>query len=104
VSKPLFVYVVAAARKIWGWSPAVQALRKTPRICAACGAKEKAKPTRVEKFHKDHIDPVGKAPRTWDGWDAYYKRMFVPVERLQWLCQPCHKKKTAKERKEGKYA
>ncbi len=102
MARPLFVYLVAAARRIWGWSPAVAALRKTPRICAECGARERTKPTRLEKFHKDHVEPVGKAPRGWEGWDEYYRRMFETP--LQWLCQPDHKKKTARERKEGKYA
>lgn len=103
MAKPLFIYLVAAARRIWGWSPAVQELRKRPRICAICRDKEKIKPTRLEKFHKDHIDPVGKAPRSWDGWDEYYKRMFVSVDKLQWLCQIHHKEKTKRERAEGKY-
>lgn len=97
MAKPLFVYLVAAARRIWGWSPAVQALRKTPQVCAICGAVGKKKPNPREGFHKDHKDPVGKAPRDWNGWDGYYKRMFVGIDELQWLCQPCHKNKTKLE-------
>jgi|SRR6185436_5278322 len=100
MAKPLFVYLVAAARRIWGWSPAVQALRKTPRICALCGAKEKKKPARSDKFHKDHKNPIGKAPRDWQGWDEYYKKMFVGIDQLQWLCQPCHKTKTLLENRQ----
>lgn len=103
MAKPLFVYLVAAARRIWGWSPAVAALRKTPQICALCGTVGKKTDKRNKRFHKDHINPVGKAPRDWNGWDEYYKRMFVGIDQLQWLCQPCHKEKTKKERKEGKY-
>lgn len=103
MAKPLFVYLVAAARRIWGWSPAVAALRKTPMICAHCGKVGKKTGGKKDKFHKDHKDPVGKAPRDWNGWDEYYKRMFVGIDQLQWLCQPCHKQKSAEERKAGKY-
>lgn len=103
MAKPLFIYLVAAARRIWSWSPAVAELRKRPHICAVCGAKEKKKPVKKEKFHKDHIIPIGKAPRDWQGWDEYYRKMFVSVDSLQWLCQEHHKLKTRLERERGDY-
>lgn len=99
MAKPLFVYLVAAARRIWSWSPAVQEFRKTPQICVVCNRKPKGK----EKFQKDHINPVGKAPRDWQGWDEYYRKLFVSVKELQWLCRDHHKEKSNRERKEGKY-
>jgi hypothetical protein len=44
----------------------------------------------------DHVIPVGTAPKTWDGWDEYLKRMFEG--KLAKICPPCHKQKTATER------
>ena len=45
----------------------------------------------------DHIEGVGKRPRTFQELSAYAIRMFNL--KCQVLCKDCHKNKTAKERK-----
>lgn len=103
MAKPLWIYLVGAARRIWRWSPAAQAMRKMPQICIKCGAVAPKKPKKRQGFHIDHITAIGKAPRDWQGWDVYYQRMFVGVDQLQILCQPCHKQKTKEEKARGDY-
>lgn len=61
--------------------------------CYVCGE-------RAAEYQADHVIPVGPAPlKGWDGWDGYLKRMFEG--ELKAICLPCHKEKTAKERKEN---
>lgn len=49
---------------------------------------------RTPKSHVDHLEPVGEV-----GGPDYIPRMFVPSHKLRVLCPPCHKPKTARERK-----
>lgn len=96
MAKPAWVYLVAAARKIWRWSPKRSQLKREAKKCVSC-----SKPFKTQKdVQADHITPVGKAPREWKGWDEYYERLFEG--ELQPLCVKCHKEKSAKERKEMK--
>ena len=55
--------------------------------CEQCGK-------RTPKHHVDHRVPVGEV-----GGVDYIARMFAPSAELQVLCPPCHRPKTAAERK-----
>lgn len=46
----------------------------------------------------DHIDPVVGTADGWIDWNTYIDRLFCPVEKLQALCELCHKRKCDKER------
>jgi hypothetical protein len=48
----------------------------------------------------DHVDPIGSAPKDWNGWDVYFKRMFEG--KLKPICRDCHHEKTQAERKARK--
>src|SRR5262245_23810125 len=66
------------------------------------GAKKDARKFFLSKHKEvapqaDHVEPVGAAPRSWDGWDTYLRRMFDGI--LKPICKACHKAKTAAERK-----
>lgn len=50
----------------------------------------------------DHIDPVVDTMTGFVDWDTYIERMYCEADGLQVLCKPCHKEKTALERKERK--
>lgn len=101
MSKPAFVYLVAAARKIWRWSPE----RRKVKLAAKVGDKYRCAKCKkfFEKVDVDHIEPVGKAPRSWDGWDEYYKKLFCSEQNLTVLCKVHHKEKSKQERADGKY-
>ena len=91
------IYLVSAARRIWRWSPERRIVKNGSKtsnkyLCESCYKK-------FTKIHIDHIDPVGKAPRDWNGWDTYLKRLFCPVSNLQALCHTCHKAKTKRDNK-----
>jgi hypothetical protein len=102
-------YLVAAARKVWRWSPE----RRACLSAVQRGEKNKKKDTRERQCTKcdnwfpfkevvaDHIDAVGKQPREWSEYPAYYARMFCSRSNLQALCTPCHKVKTAADRKKA---
>lgn len=105
-------YLVADARKRWRYSPARSAALKKAKLdigtwrCTECSAivgnikyitKRGRKASKVDGA-VDHIIPVGKQPRTWDDYPAYYRRMFCDSSNLAFLCTTCHDVKTAKER------
>lgn len=100
--KPVWIYLVSSARKIWRWSGERKAVKTEAKKCALC-------PTKFDKENEpeiDHITPIGPAPRSvsgdsesFKGWDRYFGRLFVTREKLQALCHKCHKAKTLKERK-----
>jgi 5-methylcytosine-specific restriction endonuclease McrA len=94
-------YLVAAARRVWRWSPEKKAaselcaLGKDKRKCAKC------QQIFLRKLvHMDHIVPVGRQPQDWDDYPNYYRRMFCPASNIQGLCKSCHKKKTLVDLKE----
>lgn len=109
-------YLVAAARKTWRWSPERREALKQAQIgpnswrCYNCGqevGKIAYKNKRGRTLKKidgavDHFTPVGKQPKEWLDYPAYYTKMFCPVENLHFFCTACHAAKTAKEQAEKK--
>ena len=65
--------------------------------CASCNNHFIAKDVQV-----DHIEPVVDPKEGFVGWEVYFDRLFCEAENLQVLCTPCHKVKTAEERKARK--
>jgi 5-methylcytosine-specific restriction endonuclease McrA len=90
------------------WPPKYKALnaacvgvlknKKTKRdgkhyTCALCSKVHPSSNVQV-----DHILPV-VAPEGFDTWGTYIERLFCEQDNLQVVCKPCHKKKSASERK-----
>lgn len=84
------IYLVAAIRKIWRWSKPRRDALKGAKECYVC---KQASPKG--EYQADHVQPVGSAPRSWLGWDAYLERMFEG--KLSPICTECHKIKTRAE-------
>lgn len=105
-------YLVAAARKIWRWSPERREVLKKAKAGKDQWTCEKCKTvfgivemvTKKGRKRKrmggavDHIVPIGKQPAKWSDYPAYYKRMFCPRTNLQVLCKACHDPKSKAER------
>jgi 5-methylcytosine-specific restriction endonuclease McrA len=60
--------------------------------CAAC-----KKDYPLKNVQVDHIKPV--VPKNFTTWDDFIARLYCEAKWLQVLCKPCHKTKTAEERK-----
>lgn len=90
-----FVYLVRYLRKLWRWtSEERKQIKREVKACASCSTPLTSKTVKV-----DHIDPVGKQPRTLTELLPYIARMFCPLSNLQGLCKPCHRRKTTEETK-----
>ena len=63
--------------------------------CASCAEHFVARDVQV-----DHIEPVVSPQEGFQDWWTYMNRLYCEAENLQVLCKPCHKGKTAEERKE----
>jgi 5-methylcytosine-specific restriction endonuclease McrA len=88
-------YLTSHIRNAWRYySPERKQISKIQecRICQCIG-----------KMKVDHINPVGKGPRTLEEVIPYIKRMFCPIENLQPICDQCHDAKTAEEKRKGAY-
>jgi 5-methylcytosine-specific restriction endonuclease McrA len=98
-------YLVAAARRIWRWSPERReianacAVGLTKRRCVKCEETKARKEVQI-----DHIVPVGKQPRSWSEYPGFYERLFCAVSNLQPLCKTCHTAKSNLENKARKEA
>lgn len=68
----------------------------THYVCASC--KKQFVATEVEV---DHVDPVVSIKEGFVSWDVYISRLYCGVDNLQVLCKPCHKVKSAEERKQA---
>lgn len=93
--------------KFTRWPPKYEALlaarrnvgaKKTSRQkyeykCAECKKWFKGKEVEV-----DHIVPAGSL-KCGDDLAGFVERVFCGKDKLQVLCKPCHKAKTAEERK-----
>jgi len=66
-------------------------------LCAGCGEFFIARDVQV-----DHIEPVVDPATGFEDWWTYMNRLYCEADNLQVLCKPCHKVKTAEERKERK--
>jgi 5-methylcytosine-specific restriction endonuclease McrA len=89
------------------WPPKFEALKKASRPkpaknkgrhrieykCAQC-KKWKTRAT----VEVDHIIPCGSL-KSYEDIPGFAERLFVGVDGLQVICKPCHKKKTAADRK-----
>lgn len=62
--------------------------------CALCFNEFTAKDMEV-----DHILPAVDPIVGFTSWDEFINRLFCEQENLQAICKPCHKVKSAKERK-----
>lgn len=106
-------YLVASARKVWGWSPLRNSVLKRSQIdkdswkCEVClkivtkivyFTKKGRKKRRINGAI-DHIVPIGKQPKSFEEYPDYYKRLFCEVSNYQFLCKSCHDKKSEKEKK-----
>ena len=65
--------------------------------CASCDSFFVARDVQV-----DHIEPVVSPQEGFQDWWTYINRLYCEADNLQVLCKPCHKQKTAEERKERK--
>ncbi len=105
-------YLVQAIRKIWRWSPARRDCIKNAKECYVCGKAFKQQPKGLWKDRKkrkewrkmyapqaDHVIGVGPAPKDWNGWDVYLKRMFG--HKLLPICRVDHLAKNKRERAEN---
>lgn len=85
---------IAAARRVWRNSPerreALERSKARPgfHICSMCKTETNKKLCTV-----DHIIPIGK----FSDWNEFYKKLNVPSDNLQVLCEECHKEKTKEE-------
>ena len=64
--------------------------------CSVCGE-------LVTERDVDHRNPVKAQPRCDEEVAAACARLFCEKANLQILCRDCHRKKSAKEKKEGAY-
>jgi 5-methylcytosine-specific restriction endonuclease McrA len=103
-------YITSVLRKgFTRWPDKFQALKeatvgrklnqKTGRMaihykCASCKHHFLANQVEV-----DHEDPVVDVSAGFISWDVYIERLFCTADKLQVLCKPCHKKKSAEENK-----
>jgi hypothetical protein len=46
----------------------------------------------------DHMIPVIDEEKGFKDWNIFHDRLFCEKKNLQRICDPCHDKKTAKER------
>ena len=96
--------LVSKAREVWRQSENYQFIKRDSKsdikkgwfICGLCGS------TR-EVIKIDHVNPIGKQPRSMVDFGAWLEKLFCSVSNLSAICADCHRKKTKEERKEGKY-
>lgn len=96
----------ALRQKSRWWKPATEAKTKARRAykgknkrqkweykCAECTHYFKATEINI-----DHIVPAGSL-KTYSDLPGFVERLFCEANGLQVMCEDCHNKKTAKERK-----
>lgn len=97
-------YLKRDIRRIFQWSPEraksrMRAMRPNPNKaiqefdCELCGNG----PLKREEVECDHIEPCQSVDGAAD-WSEFIRRTLeVKAEGLQWICKPCHTKKSAAE-------
>lgn len=122
--KPLHVYLLSAARKVWYWSPqrreAIRLASVGPDLVRCTGCKKlfpkapqpvPGKRKKKSLYAVDHVEPVvpvelsfPQIPSTTGSlsWDEYYQRLIFGAQQVLCLC--CHKEKTNEENKERRKA
>lgn len=73
--------------------------KKTGRVAAHYKCCQCKKQFVAADVQVDHTDPVVDPAVGFVDWDTYIERLYCAADNLQLLCKPCHKKKTAEERK-----
>jgi hypothetical protein len=106
MDKYLLIEIMKALRQTWSWyDPAKKAAKKRATIkiyqrkmdgtmgkrytttfkCEECGV-------LTDKVDTHHIQPVGKAPQSYEDLMVSIKRLFTTEDQLLILCTSCHKK------------
>jgi 5-methylcytosine-specific restriction endonuclease McrA len=89
------------------WKPRYEALKLSRKErglyqCAMC-----QKLFKSNQVHVDHIEPVVPLNANWPygtiDWNVYISRLFCTVDKLQVLCEECHKIKTELENEMRNY-
>lgn len=94
--KTTIAYIKAALRRTWGRSKQRSGALNAAKIsygiyrCYECKL-----PHRRKNIDVDHIIPVGR----FTTFDLYIERLFCDTSGLRVLCKPCHKVKTASDKK-----
>lgn len=52
-----------------------------------------------DRMSVDHIIPVIDENKGFEDWNTFYNRLVCEKSNLQRICDPCHDKKTAEERR-----
>lgn len=117
ISKRTAAKIKQALRKIWQYSEEYRTSKTAYKkdillfSCNVCeclvyeGESEKTYKKYVDKYrryrvimdkgHLDHNDPVVEPEVGFKDWNTYIDRMFL--NKMQFLCKPCHASKTADE-------
>lgn len=96
-----FKYLRRDIRRIFQWSPEkkkskARAYYDGSYHCELCGAASLER----DDVQCDHIIPCVNV-EGFDGWSAEIERTLdVKAEGLQWICKPCHYKKSKAENAE----
>lgn len=101
-----FGKIRSALRKLWMFWPSKKIVLNNNRstvtgkrhkyeyTCEGCGKRGLV----AKEVQVDHIVPAGSL-RSFKDLSGFAERLFCEPEGLQVLCKPCHKEKTAQERK-----
>ena len=106
-------WVISQIRRMWmKWPPKQEAIKNayidirkskfSGRVCKhyMCNHCQDILPLRNGKkqvLFVDHITPVVDVNLSWQGYDTYLTRLLVSSDKLQVLCDKCHKHKTLNE-------
>lgn len=100
-----FAFIRSGLRAKWGrWPPKYQALAQAKRPYKGENKRQKFeyKCAKCKKWYMqkevsvDHVEPAGTL-KSFDDIAEFSRKLFVGVDKLQVLCDTCHKKKTQKE-------
>lgn len=90
--------LVSQARNVWRQSDNYKIVKRAALVrtgwylCVICKQEH-------EIIKIDHIEPVGKQPKTMREFGDWLQRLFCDVANLRAICTDCHKIKTKEERR-----